>query len=220
MVFNHSIVSVVSRNRATEQQTLDTLADAGWKALVFLSVPEFLNHYQPDRPGCLIVSLESFGTSELELQDKLLRAEAPPTIFMTTNGDLPHCVQAVRKGAIDILQKPVASKHLLDAVEAAVAADREIRITKSEIANLQKHYNRLTPRERQVLPLVTEGLLNKQTAAELGTSEITICVHRGQIMRKMAARSLPELVRMADKLGVQRLGPVEYASGRPLAVGL
>ena len=220
MIFNYSTVSLVCHNCVADQQILDVLAGVGWKASVFLSVPEFLSRDKSDRPGCVIISLESFGIGELELQDELLRAEAPPTVYVTKKGDLPSCVQAVKKGAIDILQKPVDSENLIHAVEAALATDRETRIRKSEIANLQKHYNRLTPRERQVLPLVTEGLLNKQTAAELGTSEITICVHRGQIMRKMAARSLPELVRMADKLGVQRLGPLEYATGRPLAVAL
>lgn len=109
----------------------------------------------------------------------------------------------MKGGAIDILRKPLDEASLLSAIEAALAADQAARNKRSELAKLQQHYALLTPREREILPLVTAGLLNKQTAAELGTSEITIGVHRGQIMRKMAARSLAELVRMADKLGVQ-----------------
>lgn len=119
-------------------------------------------------------------------------------------------------GAVEILQRPFDAKCLIHSIESAFAIDRETWLRKSEIARLRRHYDRLTPRERQVLPLVTQGLLNKQTAAELGTSEITVCVHRGQIMRKMAARSLPDLSEWWDKLGVQHSALLEYLPGNPV----
>ena len=151
-----------------------------------------------------MLDLELPDTSGLELQRELVAGIAPPIIFISGHGDVPSSVRAMKAGAIEFLSKPFGDEELLRAIDAAIAMDRSARQRRSELAELQKHYALLTPREREVLPLVTAGLANKQTAAELGTSEITIGVHRGQVMRKMGARSLAELVRMADKLGITR----------------
>jgi FixJ family two-component response regulator len=134
----------------------------------------------------------------------LAQGIGPPIIFITGHGDIPSSVRAMKAGAIEFLPKPFGDEELLQAIDAALAADRKGRRERAELSELQKHYALLTPREREVMPFVTAGLANKQTAAELGTSEITIGVHRGQIMRKMGARSLAELVRMADRLTLAR----------------
>jgi FixJ family two-component response regulator len=135
---------------------------------------------------------------------ELANGSGPPIIFITGHGDIPSSVRAMKAGAIEFLPKPFGDEDLLKAIDAAIALDRAARKERAELADLRKHHSLLTPREREVLPFVVAGLANKQTAAELGTSEITIGVHRGQIMRKMGAQSLADLVRMEDKLGVSR----------------
>jgi FixJ family two-component response regulator len=149
------------------------------------------------------------GTSGLELQQQLLAGNTPPIVFISGHGDIPSSVRAIKAGAIEFLPKPFDDQELLRAIRAAIEQDRIARGKRSELADLQRRYNLLTPREREVLPFVVAGFANKQTGADLGTSEITIGVHRGQIMRKMAAKSLADLVRMADQLGIARAaGPV------------
>jgi FixJ family two-component response regulator len=150
----------------------------------------------------LILDLELPGMSGLELQKEIAGEQAPPIVFVTGHGDVPSSVRAMKAGAIEFLLKPFDNQELLRSVDAAILQDRETRQKRTELAELRRRYALLTPRERDVLPFVVSGLLNKQTAAELGTSEITIQVHRGQIMRKMAASSLAELVKMAGKLGI------------------
>jgi FixJ family two-component response regulator len=150
------------------------------------------------------LDLQLPGSSGLELQQQLVGGEAPPIVFISGHGDIPSSVRAMKAGAIEFLPKPFDDRELLQAIHAAIDQDRLERQKRSEVAELQRHYNLLTPREREVLPFVVAGFANKQTAADLGTSEITIGVHRGQIMRKMGAKSLAELVRMADKLGIAR----------------
>jgi FixJ family two-component response regulator len=140
--------------------------------------------------------------SGLELQQEIAGEEAPPIVFVTGHGDVPSSVRAMKAGAIEFLLKPFDNQELLRSVDAAIVQDRELRVKRTELAELRRRYALLTPREREVLPFVVAGLLNKQTAGELGTSEITIQVHRGQIMRKMAASSLAQLVKMAGKLGI------------------
>jgi FixJ family two-component response regulator len=157
----------------------------------------------------MILDLKMPGMSGLELQEAIKGDDALPIIFITGHGDVPSSVRAMKAGAFDFLLKPVDNHDLLHAVDAAIARDREARSTNAETAELRTHLALLTPREREVLPFIVGGLLNKQTAAELGTREITIQVHRGRIMRKMGAASLADLVRMAAKLEIS-LVPKAY----------
>jgi FixJ family two-component response regulator len=196
------IVFVVDDDYRVREALSSLVASVGLEVAVFGSAQEFLESEKPDSPACLVLDLELPGTSGLELQKELAAGDSPPIIFITGHGDIPSSVRAMKAGGIEFLPKPFGEQELLQAIDAAIALDRKARQDRSELSELQRHYALLTPRERQVLPFVVAGLANKQTAGELGTSEITIGVHRGQIMRKMAARSLAELVRMADKLGI------------------
>ena len=198
------IVFVVDDDYRVREALSSLVASIGLKVAVFGSAQEFLESEKPDSPACLVLDLELPGTSGLELQRELATGNGPPIVFITGHGDIPSSVRAMKAGAIEFLSKPFGEQELLQAIDAAIALDRKARQERSDLTGLQKHYALLTPRERQVLPFVVAGLANKQTAGELGTSEITIGVHRGQIMRKMAARSLAELVRMADKLASTR----------------
>lgn len=198
------VVFVVDDDYRVREALSSLISSAGLDVAAFGSATEFLDSEKPDSPACLVLDLELPGTNGLELQRELATGNAPPIIFITGHGDVPSSVRAMKAGAIEFLSKPFDDEELLQAIDAAIAMDRSARHRRSELAELQKHYALLTPREREVFPLVTAGLANKQTAAELGTSEITIGVHRGQVMRKMGARSLAELVRMADKLGITR----------------
>jgi len=179
------------------------LASAGLDVAAFASATEFLNADKPDTAACLVLDLELPDINGLELQEELAEREAPPIVFVTGHGDIPSSVKAMKAGAVEFLSKPFGDDELLRAIDAALALDRAERLKRSEREALRDRYQRLTPREREVLTFVVAGFPNKQTAGELGTSEITIGVHRGQIMRKMGARSLAELVRLADKLGIQ-----------------
>jgi len=169
-------------------------------------VREYLKFKKPDAPACLILDLDLPGMTGLELQKQLAGSDEPPIIFLTGHGDISSSVTAMKAGATEFLSKPFEEKDLLHAIDAALATDRQTRAKNVELNAIKKSYASLTPREREVLPFVVSGLLNKQTAGELGTSEITIRIHRGQIMRKMAAHSLAELVRMAAKLGIPKSG--------------
>jgi FixJ family two-component response regulator len=190
------------------------ISSVGLRVAVFGSAAEFLEFEKPDAPACLILDLNLPDVGGLELQQELAVLDAPPIVFITGYGDIPSSVRAMKAGAIEFLSKPFSEQELLDAANAAIAVDRAARQKRSELAELQRHYGLLTPREREVLPFVVAGFANKQTAADLGTSEITIGVHRGQIMRKMGARSLAELIRMADKLGIAHAtGPAGSGSG-------
>jgi FixJ family two-component response regulator len=198
------VVFVVDDDFRVREALSSLISSAGLAVVAFGTATEFLESEKPDSPACLVLDLELPDTSGLELQRELATGIAPPIIFITGHGDIPSSVRAMKAGAIEFLSKPFGDEELLRAIDAAISIDRIARQRRSELAELQKHYSLLTPREREVLPLVTAGLANKETAAELGTSEITIGVHRGQVMRKMGARSLAELVRMADKLGITR----------------
>jgi len=178
------------------------LASAGLDVAVFASAAEFLDADKPDAPACLVLDLELPDINGLELQRELADRQAPPIVFVTGHGDIPSSVRAMKAGAVEFLSKPFGEQELLAAIDEAIALDQTERSKRSERRELQRRYDRLTAREREVLTFVVAGFANKQTAGELGTSEITIGVHRGQITRKMGARSLAELVRLADKLGV------------------
>jgi len=196
------IVFVVDDDFRVREALSSLISSVGLQVAVFNSASEFLESEKPDAPACLVLDLQLPGTSGLELQEQLLTADGPPIIFISGHGDIPSSVRAMKAGAIEFLPKPFNDQELLQAIDAAIARDRTARQERSELVELQRHYKLLTPREREVLPFVVAGCANKVTAAELGTSEITIGVHRGQVMRKMGARSLAELVRMADTLGL------------------
>jgi FixJ family two-component response regulator len=169
----------------------------------FGSAPEFLAAFRPGTPGCLVLDIRLPGVSGLEFQDQLARADAGiAIIFMTGHGDIPMSVRAMKAGAVDFLTKPFRDQDMLDAVAAAIAADRARREQAEVAASVRDTYATLTPREREVMALVTKGLMNKQAAGELGLSEITVKLHRGQVMRKMGVRSQADLVRMAEVLGL------------------
>jgi FixJ family two-component response regulator len=202
---NSPIVFVVDDDYRIREALSSLISSVGLRVAVFHSATDFLESEKPDAPACLVLDLQLPGTSGLELQQQLVAGDAPPIIFISGHADIPSSVRAMKAGAIEFLSKPFDDQELLQAIDAAIARDRTARQQRSELAELQKHYDLLTPREREVLPFVVAGCANKVTAADLGTAEITIGVHRGQVMRKMGARSLAELVRMADTLGIPRM---------------
>ena len=202
------VVFVVDDDHRVREALSSLISSAGLQVAVFESAAEFLGYEKPDAPACLVLDLQLQGSSGLELQQQLVAGDAPPIVFISGHGDVASSVRAMKAGAVEFLSKPFDEQELLAAISTAIEQDRTARQKRSEVAELQSHYNLLTPREREVLPFVVAGFANKQTGADLGTSEITIGVHRGQIMRKMGAKSLAELVRMADRLGIATARPV------------
>lgn len=202
MLREQSIVYVLDDDARVRESLTALLSSMGRKVVAFASATEYLQFLRPDLPGCLVLDLDMPEITGLELQRQLADQEGPPIVFLTGHGDIPSTVKAMKGGAIEFLSKPCDEEELVQAIDAAIAADEQARVKYGELRELRKRYASLTPRERDVLPFVVAGLLNKQTAGELGTSEITIRIHRGQIMRKMAADSLADLVRMAAKLGI------------------
>ncbi len=202
MTEERPVVFVVDDDPRVRDALSSLLASAELDVAVFASALEFLQADKPDAPACLVLDIELPDVSGLDLQQELLDREAPPIVFITGPGDGPSSVRAMKAGAVEFLSKPFGDEELLRAIATAVDLDRTNRRKRSEQAEVRRRYQRLTPREREVLPYVVSGFANKQTAGELGTSEITIGVHRGQIMRKMGARSLAELIRLADQLGI------------------
>jgi FixJ family two-component response regulator len=170
--------------------------------LTFSSAADYLEHLRVDDAACLILDLQIPGIGGLELQSRLAQTGSPPIIFITGRGDIPSTVKAMKAGAIEFLTKPVDTEVLLAAVSTAFARDRILRDQRAVLSELERKFALLSPREREVLPLVVKGLLNKQAAAVLGIKEVTLQIHRSQIMQKMAAGSLAELVRMAGLLRI------------------
>ena len=197
------VVFIVDDDASVRDAVEDLLRSVGLRAESFGSAQEFLNRVRPEAPGCIVLDVRLPGLSGLEFQRALTQAGVYlPIIFMTGYGDIPMSVQAMKSGAIEFLAKPLKEQALLDAVQSAIERDRA-RIREAKVvADLRKRLDSLTSRERDVLALVVTGRLNKQVAGQLGVSEMTVKVHRSQVMRKMRAKSLVDLVRMADKLGL------------------
>jgi len=208
MTYQHSIVFVVDDDDSLRQALKRLIRSVGLQVEVFASAEEFLRRKQLDVPGCLILDIRLRGISGLDFQRKLAEANTPiPIIFITGHGDIPMSVRAMKAGAVEFLTKPFRDQDLLDAIQVGLERDQARRQREAEIAILQHRFEGLTARQREVLPLVASGLPNKQVAAEIGTSETTVKVHRSQLMRKMSANSLPELVRMAEKMGIPTTKP-------------
>jgi FixJ family two-component response regulator len=202
------VVFVLDDDARVRDALSSLLLSAGLDVVLFASATEFLRAEKPDAPACLLLDLELPDIHGLEVQKELAAREAPPIVFITGHGDVPSSVKAMKAGAVEFLSKPFGDDELLGAIATALERDRAARVARSERRELADRYERLTPREREVLEFVVAGIANKRTAGELGTSEITIGVHRGHIMRKMEARSLAELVRFADRLGITPRQPV------------
>ena len=195
------VVFVVDDDAAVRESLDSLIRSIGLQVESFSSAQEFLRRKAPETPACLVLDVRLPGLSGLDLQRELLDAErAIPIIFITGHGDIPMSVQAIKGGAIEFLTKPFRDQDLLDAIQLGLARDRAWLENEKAIAALRTRFETLTPREREVMALVVTGRLNKQIAFDIGISEITVKVHRGQVIRKMKAASLPDLARMADKL--------------------
>jgi len=200
-----SIVFIIDDDESLRDALKRVFRSVGLRAEVFASAPEFLKYDRPDVPSCLVLDVRLPGLSGLDFQAELGNANILiPIVFITGHGDIPMSVKAMKAGAVEFLTKPLREQDLLDAVRGALEGDkirREKQITDSDV---QVRFELLTPREQEVMAFVTRGLMNKQVATEMGIAEATVKFHRGHIMRKMAARSLADLVQMAGSLGIQR----------------
>ncbi|HEY1983808.1 MAG TPA: response regulator [Terracidiphilus sp.] len=196
------IIFVVDDDPRMRSSLKDLFDSMGIANMVFGSAGEYVAAEKPDTICCLLLDVNLPDLNGLDLQEKLAQADHPPIIFITGYGDIPSSVKAMKAGAVDFLPKPFKQQDLIRAVREAFDRDEKLRKLRADSAELRGRYARLTPREREVLPLIIGGMLNKQAAAELGIAEITCQVHRGQIMRKLAAGSLADLVRMAGRLGI------------------
>jgi len=197
------VVFVIDDDPSMRGALEDLVGSVGLQVRPFASPQDFLQSKLPDAPSCLVLDVRLPGMSGLTFQQELVRQGcALPVIFITGHGDIPMSVRAMKAGAVEFLTKPFHDQELLDAIHTAIERDRERRREAVLVAELRERYATLTERERQIMALVVVGRANKQIAAELNLSEMTVKVHRGQVMRKMQARSLPELVRMADRLDV------------------
>jgi FixJ family two-component response regulator len=198
-----AMVFVVDDDAPMRESLKNLIRSVGLRVEAFASAQEFLRSTRPDVPGCLVLDVRLPGLSGLDLQKHMAEVDRDiPIIFITGHGDIPMTVQAMKAGAVEFLSKPFRDQDLLDAIQQALARDRKAREQRAKIEELRRRYRSLTPREREVMPLVVAGLLNKQIAGELGTSEASVKVHRQHVMEKMGAGSLAALVRMADRLGI------------------
>lgn len=200
------IVYVVDDDTGIRETLSSLLRSVGLRMLGFASTAEFLAHPRADEPSCLVLDVRLPGEGGLELQRQLNAHQDPiPIIFITGHGDIQMSVRAIKAGAVEFLPKPFRDQDLLDAIQAAITRDTARRQAEDRITTLRTRYETLSPRERQVMAMLLTGQLNKQIGAAIGASESTVKAHRMQVMRKMAASSLVELIRMADSLGIEAL---------------
>jgi FixJ family two-component response regulator len=203
MIETEAVVFIVDDDAPMRESLKNLLRSIGLQAELFASAQEFLQSKRPDLPGCLVLDVRLPGLSGLDLQRQTAEAGIDiPIIFITGYGDIPMSVRAMKAGAVEFLTKPFRDQDLLDAIQQALERDRKARDQRAAVELLQSRFESLTPREREVMIRVVAGLLNKQIGGELGTSETTVKIHRHQVMEKMGAGSLPDLVRMADRLGL------------------
>jgi FixJ family two-component response regulator len=196
------IVFIVDDDQRIREALSELLSSVDMHAVAFGSAAEYMAYPKPDVPACLVLDVELPDINGLDLQSRIAEGDHPHIVFITGHGDIPSSVRAIKAGAVDFLPKPFKAPDLLRAINVALAQNRDARRKRAELADLHQRLSSLTPREREVLPLVVSGLLNKQAAAELGISEVTLQIHRGSIMKKMEAGSLAELVRMAGALEI------------------
>jgi len=198
------VIIIVDDDASFRSFLVRLVGTVGFKTVQFASAEEFLSSPEPDGPACLVLDVQMPGLSGLDLQRRLTeRRHALPIVFMTGHGDIPMTVEAMKAGAVGFLPKPFRNQDLIDAIKEGLNRDREAREKSAEVESLQKRYDSLTAREKEVFALVTTGALNKQIALQLGTSERTVKAHRAQVVMKMEADSVADLVRMADRLGVR-----------------
>ena len=215
MTTDDHIVFIVDDDARVREALTELLEAHGMRSVAYGSAGEYVRAEKPDLPASLILDVELPDINGLDLQKQIAEGSHPPIVFITGHGDIPSSVRAIKRGAMDFLTKPFSDDDLLNAVQAGLAQDREARLERVEMNALLERHSTLTPREREVLPLVVSGLLNKQAAAKLGISEVTLQIHRRNVLQKMGAASLAELVRMAERLQIpitlSRRGP----EGRP-----
>ena len=198
-----ALVFIIDDDASLRASLQDLLESVGLRVAACASAQEFLRRPRPDVPSCLVLDVRLPGLSGLELQQELARgAVQMPIIFITGHGDILMCVQAMKAGAVDFLSKPFRDQELLDAVHQALARDLHARAQRAQVEELRRRFAALTPRQRDVMARMVAGLLTKQIAGELGTSEATVKTHRQQVMAKMRAQSLADLIRIADQLGL------------------
>jgi FixJ family two-component response regulator len=204
------LVMIVDDDVRVREALIELLEAHGLLVAAYASAGDYARAPAPTGPACLLLDIELPDINGLELQSQLAGADHPPIVFITGHGDIPSSVRAIKRGAVDFLTKPFGEDALLAAVDAALAQDVRVRAERADLEILRDRYAQLTPRERQVLPLIVSGLMNKQAAAELGLSEVTLQVHRRNVLRKMGAASLADLVRAAERLQI----PVTHSRRR------